>query len=101
MNQKRSFYLTIAAKGTMGGRRRGNATPAGGGKGRTMKMASNRPRVGDQAWRVRWCSELAFDEAGDVDRDRCTESERRFRTRDEARAFAEQTWPATRETFGL
>lgn len=60
-----------------------------------------RPRIGDRRWRVEWCNQLAWNEAGDVDRDRCTMSYRNFPTREEARTFAEQTYPETTKTFGI
>lgn len=69
-----------------------------------MTKTKYRPTIGDRLWHVEWCSKLAFyddDETGEVDRDNCTMSTKSFRTRDEARAFAEKTWPATQETFGI
>jgi hypothetical protein len=61
----------------------------------------NRPRVGDTCWMVEWCSALAFDEVGDVDRDNCTDVVRRVATMEEAEALARKVWPATTNTFGV
>lgn len=59
------------------------------------------PRVGDRLWRVEWCDRLAFDDAGDIDRDRCRIRQRTFTSRDEARDFAVLMWPETHDKLGL
>jgi hypothetical protein len=60
------------------------------------------PKIGTVRYRVEWCAKLAFDDAGDVDRDRCTEVSKTFATLDEAKAFAETTaWPVAKDTFGI
>jgi len=69
-----------------------------------MSIVKQRPRVGDEAWFVEWCSKLAFyddDPSGDVDRDNCKMSRRKVATEAEARGAAEEVWPRTQETFGV
>lgn len=62
---------------------------------------TNRPRIGDECWWVEWCSALAFDSCGDVDRDNCETRQKRFTTKDEAEKFAREIYPVTTETFGV
>jgi hypothetical protein len=57
-------------------------------------------KIGDTAWLVEWCAELAFDEAGDVDRDRCRMVCRRVPTQDAAERLARSVWPQAAKTFG-
>jgi hypothetical protein len=64
-------------------------------------MTKTRPTVGDTAWFVEWCYELAFDQGGDVDRDNCKEHRRRFATKEEAAAFAREIWPTTTDKLGI
>lgn len=67
-----------------------------------MTATRRRAAVGDTAWRVEWCSALAFYEGTeDVDRDECTMSTRSFSTREKAMAFAKQIWLETTKTFGI
>jgi hypothetical protein len=65
------------------------------------KQEKKRPRIGDECWFVEWCSKLAFDECGDVDRDNCKNTTRRVNTREEAEALAKEVWPRTKETSGI
>jgi hypothetical protein len=63
-----------------------------------------RPRVGDKVYRVEWVSKLAFyEDTDDVDHDNCTTSAKSFPfdQHDKARAFAEEIWPTTQQTFGI
>ncbi len=66
-----------------------------------IATGKSRPRVGDRAVEVEWCSKMAVDENGDCDHDQCTMSVRLFPNREEALAFAVKTWPETTKTFGI
>ena len=67
----------------------------------TPTKQKSRPQVGDLCWKVEWCSKLAFNECGDVDRDSCTMARKILPTQQEAEAFAVKTFPVTTQTFGV
>lgn len=60
-----------------------------------------KPRVGDSRWTVEWCHELAFDEGGDVNHDKCKMAYRHVDTENEAAAIAREVWPQTNNAFGV
>ena len=67
-----------------------------------MTKQKRKPRIGDEAWRVEWISELAFYEGTEeIDRDACKESSRAFSTWEAALAFANKIWPTTTDKFGI
>lgn len=51
------------------------------------------PQVGDRRYVVEWIDKLAFDDAGDLDRDNCRCRTRSFATKEEAWAFAKSVYP--------
>lgn len=65
-------------------------------------MKTERPHVGDSAWMVEWCTELAFyPDSEDIDRDSCRTIIRRVPSKEAAEQLAREVYPATVDKFGV
>jgi hypothetical protein len=53
-------------------------------------------KIGQELWEVEWCSQLAYDQGGDLRPDGCTYSVRRLPTKNQAESFARHIYPQDR-----